>query len=140
VRALASKRSKESVSPAACQTELQKLMWEKAGHFRTQAKLVAALDGIKSMQKELVHLSIGPKKDFDLDLQDWFELRAMLITAEAVVVSALARNESRGAHQREDFPAQNPNFRSNQLLELKGNELVSKWDSPVGLESREATR
>ena len=41
---------------------------------------------------------------FNVDVQDWFELRNMLLVAEAVAQAALAREESRGAHQREDFP------------------------------------
>ena len=58
------------------------------------------------MQQERLAASVASatNSDFNLDLHDWFELRAMLTTAEAVVRSALARTESRGAHQREDFP------------------------------------
>ena len=35
---------------------------------------------------------------------DWFDLRNMLLVARTVTQAALARTESRGAHQREDFP------------------------------------
>ena len=51
-----------------------------------------------------------------MDLQDWFELRAMLTTAEAVVTSALSRTESRGAHQREDYPNARPALSSESSL------------------------
>jgi len=43
------------------------------------------------------------KEPFNLDIQDWLELRAMLATAEMVVTAALARTESRGAHHARTF-------------------------------------
>jgi succinate dehydrogenase / fumarate reductase flavoprotein subunit/fumarate reductase (CoM/CoB) subunit A len=58
---------------------------------------------------------------------------AMLMTAEAVVGSALARNESRGAHQREDFPTSNESLLKNQVMELNNGEIASRWILPVRL-------
>jgi succinate dehydrogenase/fumarate reductase flavoprotein subunit len=139
VGALTSKRSRKGVSPATCQAELQTLMWEKAGPFRTGRKLADALARIKSLWGELPNLFIGSQPSFNLDLQDWFELRAMLTTAEAVITSALARNESRGAHQREDFPNTEAAFEKNQLLELSNGQLRSSWVDPVHLIAREGS-
>ena len=132
MRLLRDRHSSRASTPAVCQLELQKLMWEKAGPFRTGGKLGAVLRRIKSMQKhDLPNLSIGSEGSFNLDIQDWFELRAMLMSAETVVSSALARSESRGAHQREDFPEADPSFEKNQVLELKDGELHSRWLPPV---------
>jgi len=58
-------------------------------------------------------------------------LRAMLVTAEMVVTAALARTESRGAHQREDFPDSNGAFEQNQVLALTGGALRSHWVDPT---------
>jgi succinate dehydrogenase/fumarate reductase flavoprotein subunit len=124
--------SKTTTAPAALQEELQQLMWEKAGPFRTASKLTAALARINEMQDvELPSLSVGSQTRFNLDLQDWFELRAMLMTAEAVVRSALARTESRGAHQREDFPATDDNFLKNQAQEWKSGHIIGRWIPPI---------
>jgi succinate dehydrogenase/fumarate reductase flavoprotein subunit len=124
-------------TPIALQAELQNLMWKNVGPFRTGDKLRAALERVKQMKQELPGLNIGVQARFNLDLQDWFELRAMLATAEAVVTSALARNESRGAHQREDFPAPDDSLLKNQVLQLKNGELMTKWFEPLRLtESR----
>ncbi len=140
VEALRKRRSRGGKTPVALQAELQRLMWGKAGPFRTGEKLRSALERIRAMRKkELPDLSVSEVRSFNLDLQDWFELRAMLTTAEAVVLSAVARTESRGAHQREDFPESDPSFTQNQLLELQEGELFRHWLSPDRSSPEEST-
>jgi succinate dehydrogenase/fumarate reductase flavoprotein subunit len=125
--------STDATTPIALQAELQELMWEKAGPFRTGVKLTAALARIEQMQRQSPGLRVGAAGPFNLDLQDWFELRAMLTTAKAIVQSALARPESRGAHQREDFPAPDDSLLKNQVLEMTNGELLIVWTAPVRL-------
>ncbi len=123
---------KTTASPAALQLELQKIMWEKAGPFRTGVGLSDALVRIRNMRDEsLPHAVIGTNQSFNLDLQDWFELRAMLAAAEAVAAAASARAESRGAHQREDFPRADDSFLRNQVLELRNGALAARWIEPT---------
>jgi succinate dehydrogenase/fumarate reductase flavoprotein subunit len=125
---------KGSASPARLQSELQNLMWQQAGPFRTGEKLAAALQRIKHLgDDDLAQARIGAEQAYNLDVLDWFELRAMLVTAETVVYSALARSESRGAHQREDFPQSDDRFLKNQVVELANGELGSRWIAPVRL-------
>ena len=132
---------RDGATPITLQAELQKLMWEQVGPFRTGEKLAEALARIERMRKEdLQRLSIGGAREFNLDLHDAFELRAMLTTAEAVVRSALARTESRGAHQREDFPNTDARCLKNQVVELKEGELLTRWIAPVRLNRSEASR
>ena len=54
---------------------------------------------------------------------DWFDLRNMLLVARTVVLAALRRTESRGAHQREDFPGMLPAWHANQVVRLSGGAL-----------------
>ena len=130
----------DGVAPIALQTELQELMWEKAGPFRTGDKLAAALARIKEIQKkELPQLRVSGESRFNLDVQDAFELRAMLMAAEAVVRSALARTESRGAHQREDFSIADSRFLKNQAVELKDGNVSLRWSAPVRLDRSRST-
>ena len=134
VKALRNRRSRDKVRPVALQAELQTLMWDNAGPFRTGEKLAAALVRIRQMQTDdLPNVAIAGEALYNLDLQDWFELRAMLTTAETVVRSALARNESRGAHQREDFPYSHEWLLKNQTMALRNGELMSHWTAPVQL-------
>jgi succinate dehydrogenase/fumarate reductase flavoprotein subunit len=124
----------EPPTPIALQAELQELMWERCGPFRTGDKLTAALARIEQMQRQLPELRIGGEKQFNLDQHDWFELRAMLTTAKAVVQSALARTESRGAHQREDYPAPDDSLLKNQVLQLRDDAMEATWTEPVRLQ------
>jgi succinate dehydrogenase/fumarate reductase flavoprotein subunit len=105
---------------AAAVAALQRSMALDAGPFRTARGLdrcAAALDGL---QAELGPAPPGaPGAAHDLARLDWFDLRQMLLVSQAVVASALARRESRGAHQREDFPATDDGaWRLSQITEL----------------------
>jgi succinate dehydrogenase/fumarate reductase flavoprotein subunit len=134
LEALSHGGAKQARTPASLQAELQKLMWEQAGPFRTGEQLTRALRRIKQMQEEeLPNLRLAQGSTFNLDVQDWFELRAMLAAAETVVSAALARCESRGAHQREDFPDGDESWLKNQVIELEAGRLVTRFSLPVRL-------
>ena len=123
--------AENGIAPIVVQVELQKLMWEQAGPFRTGDRLTSALSRIEAMQKkDLPECRVGSEQPFNPDLHDWFELRAMLMTAEMVVRSALARTESRGAHQREDFPVADYRLLKNQVIEIKDGEMTLRWIIP----------
>jgi succinate dehydrogenase/fumarate reductase flavoprotein subunit len=66
----------------------------------------------------------GDGEAFDLERLEWFDLRNMLLVARTVTEAALARRESRGAHQREDFPATDPAWAQNQIARLQHERIV----------------
>jgi succinate dehydrogenase/fumarate reductase flavoprotein subunit len=124
-------RKEKGLGPAALQNSIQDLMWENAGPFRSGRNLEQALATLRSFHDQLPDLTITPGDVFNLDLQDWYELKAMLRCSEAVVMAALNRAESRGAHQRLDFPQTIAGFERNQLLSLEDGTLTSRWTSVV---------
>ena len=65
----------------------------------------------------------GHATAFDLQRLEWFDLRNMLTVAHAVTATALARTESRGAHQREDFPKMLPQWQVHQRVQLRDGTL-----------------
>ena len=110
--------------------ELQTLMWDRVGLLRTGEGLAGALARIQEMQrKDLVGLEIPIEAPFNQALVDWFDLRAGLVAAESVALSALNRCESRGAHQREDMPEPSPALERNQTVELRDGRMVTGWAS-----------
>jgi succinate dehydrogenase/fumarate reductase flavoprotein subunit len=103
---------------AAMMLALQSVMADFVGPFRTHEKLVLALARIDDLTAELGERPFGEGGPFDMRRVDWFDLRNMLLVARAVAAAALRRTESRGAHQREDFPGMLPEWRVNQIVRL----------------------
>jgi succinate dehydrogenase/fumarate reductase flavoprotein subunit len=115
------------LNTAAMIARLQAIMADDVGPLRTAAKLNRALADIAALADELgerpPHLAGAAQRGFDLQRLEWFDLRNMLIVARAVAQSALARTESRGAHQREDFSQMLPAWRRHQRVRLSGGAL-----------------
>ncbi len=109
-------------------TELQSLLWHNVGLLRDQAHLQVALDRLREMRvTELPASRPSASHSFEIEMQDWFDLRSALLTAEAITLSALKRTESRGAHQREDYPAPDPAQERNQTVRLVDGALSIEW-------------
>ena len=84
---------------------LQESMDANAQVFRTSESLTQALTDIRHLQVRYREVSVQDKgKRFNTDLLEAIELGFLLDLAEVVVIGALAREESRGGHFREDFP------------------------------------
>src|SRR5262249_36274333 len=111
-------------NPAGLIVELQALMQEKVGPFRRAAPLEAALAKIAELRAAMGEMPPRTAAAYDTVRLDWFDLRNMLLVAEAVTQSALARRESRGAHQREDYPKSDEGWSINQSLRLEDNRFV----------------
>ncbi len=107
---------RDAPNTAAMIARLQAIMADDVGPFRTAAKLRRALNGIAALKAELGERPPAPAAAFDLQRLEWFDLRNMIAVAQAVAQSALNRTESRGAHQREDFPHMSPQWRLHQRV------------------------
>lgn len=115
-------------SAVALMHELRRLMWRYVGPFRDRQGMSAALGRIRAMRTdELRRVPVSSDSAFAIELTDWHELRSALLVAEAVTVAALAREESRGAHQRDDFPETSERFRSNQDILEQAGVLTSRF-------------
>jgi succinate dehydrogenase / fumarate reductase flavoprotein subunit len=105
-------------NPAALVRDLKALMADQVGPFRTEAKLQSALAAIARMKTEIGEVPFSSASAFDPVLVDWLDLRNMLLVAQSVAAPALARTESRGAHQREDHPGLDDSWCVNQIVAL----------------------
>ena len=97
---------------------LQAVMSDDVGPLRTSDGLTRALEAIDAMTGEIGERPFGGTGPFDMARLDWFDLRNMLLVAHTVTKAALARTESRGAHQREDFPGMLEKWHVNQVARL----------------------
>ena len=93
----------ERVSPL--RDEMQDAMEEGVGIYRDEEGLLQAEDKIRELKERFQSVSIDDKSlTFNTELISVLELENLLDLSEVVVSSALARKESRGAHQRTDHP------------------------------------
>jgi succinate dehydrogenase / fumarate reductase flavoprotein subunit len=91
---------------ADIRSHLQTMMMEKVGVVRNAGTLNEALSSIKDLKSQYAHVAIQDKsKRFNTDLLEAHELGCLLDCAEATAYGALARQESRGGHYRDDFEA-----------------------------------
>ncbi len=88
----------------ALREELQQCMTANAGAFRTKETLEIAVAKVKELRTRFKNIRIKDKsKVFNTELQEAIEFGHMIDYSAFIVESAIARNESRGAHFREDF-------------------------------------
>ncbi|MFQ3674275.1 MAG: FAD-binding protein [Aggregatilineales bacterium] len=90
---------------AALAEELKWNMTNNCGIFRTASKMIRALEIIAALQERFEYAQVMDKSSrFNTDVLMALETENLLTFSKVVVTSALAREESRGAHAREDFP------------------------------------
>ena len=90
---------------ATLRAEMHEAMEESAGIYRTGATLEKAVEKLQSLQERFHNLTLDDRSyTFNTELTAALELSYMLDGAEAIVQSALKRRESRGSHQRTDYP------------------------------------
>ena len=121
------KKGSELVRPL--EYELRQIMWKHCGVIKDKDLLNNGLEQLKIIRTKLNEIDIRIDEYSCSDLPLIFDLQSSLVSAEATILSALAREESRGAHQRSDFKELDPSCKFNYLVEmnLSSHELeVSK--------------
>lgn len=104
------------------QREVRNLMTEHAGVVRSEAGLHAGLEKLAEVEEREKHVGAHPDiAGFD-DLAHAFDLKGSLLAARATLECAIERRETRGCHNRSDYPEQNS--------DLKGNFI---WQPGVGV-------
>jgi succinate dehydrogenase/fumarate reductase flavoprotein subunit len=107
---------RKGINPAAELVALQATMNNDVGPFRTRAGLERALSHIESL-REICTRVPASRDRMDAEWIDWMDLRNMRLVAECVTRAALNRTESRGAHQREDYPQAAPDWQTHQVIQ-----------------------
>ncbi len=115
---------KDGENPYALHGELQETMQDLAGIFRDERDLSQALLDIQEMKERAGELSISGSRMFNPGWHLCRDLKSMLTIAEAVTRSALARQESRGAHSRLDYPNYDPVWeKQNNVISRRGDAM-----------------
>lgn len=106
------------------QRELRNIMWEHCGVVRNEMKLNQGLSKIEQLQEAAQNLDVRPDSEGFEDLMLAFDLEGSILSAQATILSAIERKESRGAHQRTDFKELKKEFQVNFVTKLSDNNVI----------------
>jgi succinate dehydrogenase / fumarate reductase flavoprotein subunit len=97
-------------NPYTIQQDLQELMQANVGIVRTHDEIINALNGLDVLRNRAARAAVPGNIDFNPGWHTALDLRNLLVVSEAIARSALERQESRGGHFRDDFPAKDPEY------------------------------
>ena len=84
---------------------LADVMWNDVGISRSKESLYRARTKLDELDRRINQMGVGDlQRAYNLTWQDWMNLRNLILVSKSVTEAAIARENSRGAHYREDFP------------------------------------
>jgi len=99
------RNGKGSENVAGLRKEMQEVMFEHVGVFRTDVGMRQAVEKIRELKDRFKFVQVDDQgSTYNTDLMEAWEVGCLLDVAEVTAVAALERTESRGAHAREDYP------------------------------------
>jgi len=95
---------KDGIKPQEIKKEMQENMWANVGIVRDEDKLRKGLEKIEALERKSEEICVDGGRTYNLEWIDAIEIPYMLFVCKSLVMSALERKESRGAHFRSDYP------------------------------------
>jgi succinate dehydrogenase / fumarate reductase, flavoprotein subunit len=111
---------KNSENPYAVQHALQEVMQDLVGIVRHGQEMLEALDRIQELKSASERVSVDGNREYNGGWHTALDLYHLLTVSEIVTRAALERQESRGAHFRDDFPEKNNQFGGFNIVVRKG--------------------
>ena len=109
-------RGEGGENPYTLHQELQQVMGDLVGIIRRRSELEEALVRLAELEERVNKVGATGGRRYNPGWHLALDLRNMLIVSECTAMAALAREESRGGHTREDFPAMDPDWRKVVLV------------------------
>ena len=112
--------------------QLQECMWDEVGVMRTEAGMKRGLAGIAAVSDAVMDVGVDASNlAFNLTWHDWLNMRSLCDISEVITKAGLARENSRGAHFREDFPDPGAMEDSEFTLARMDGDTVAVTRAPV---------
>jgi succinate dehydrogenase / fumarate reductase flavoprotein subunit len=103
-------------NPYTVQHDLQQTMHDLVGIIRTAPEMEQALERIEALKERVANLSVEGHRQYNPGWHLALDLPNMLLVSECIARAALERQESRGGHTRDDFPAADPEWAKLNLI------------------------
>ena len=131
-QALAPFEEEGGENPYTLHQELQQTMNDLVGIIRTAEEIERALAKLEELRTRARHLTVEGHRQFNPGWHLALDLRNMLVVSECVARAALARQESRGGHTRDDFPKMDPAWRLKNLICSATENGIEVNEQPLG--------
>ena len=131
-QALAPFEEEGGENPYTLHQELQQTMNDLVGIIRTAEEIERALAKLEELRTRARHLTVEGHRQFNPGWHLALDLRNMLAVSECVARAALARQESRGGHTRDDFPKMDPAWRLKNLICSATESGIEVTEQPLG--------
>lgn len=115
----------------ALQRAVRNVMWEHCGVVREASDMERALGILDDVHALLPSVDVRPSEEGWGDLAHVLDVQAMLGTAEATTRGAIAREETRGAHNRSDFPELDPDMDVNFIVGRGSDARMTLEPAPI---------
>ena len=113
------------------QRAVRDMMWESCGVVRDEQRLADGLEKLAEIKEAAAHVDVRPSSEGYVDLALALDLRGSIYAAEATILSARERRESRGGHQRADYPTLSPALEVNMINSLDDEGRLVVHQRPV---------
>ena len=117
--------------PKQIESELNNLMWNHCGVVRDATSMNEGLEKLEELKSRSINLDIRVDSYSSNELIAGFNLKASICAAEATLLSALERRESRGSHQRSDYPEINDEQSCNYMTAIDSNGQLKVSKKPL---------
>ncbi|NPD05431.1 fumarate reductase/succinate dehydrogenase flavoprotein subunit [Nocardioides sp. zg-1308] len=105
-----------SENPYTIQQDLQQSMNDLVGIIRTAPELERSLEALEQLKERATRMVVEGHRQYNPGWHLALDLRSMLLVSECIARAALARQESRGGHTRDDFPGPDPGWGAKNLV------------------------
>jgi fumarate reductase flavoprotein subunit len=112
--------------------QLMDAMWDDVGVLRDATGLQRGLQKLDAIEGELLGIGVPDgDRSFNLTWHDWLNLRSLVEISRVITIAALKRENSRGAHYREDFPGEGDLATSTFTVARQQGGKLTITDEPV---------
>ncbi len=122
------KERKRGERAAGLKREITGAVWHAMGGPRSEERIRSSLERMTAARVRIPDCVLAPQQRWNMDVLDFLELRLMVLPAEAILRSALIRQESRGAHVWEEKREQDVSFTGKRTrVTVKNSTMVAQW-------------